>query len=203
MATLEAIIADYLVPAAPGIVAVILSLYNYWVQSRGARLAIGPQYSIGVINTKRGEEKTKLFYITPNIMNHGTTIGTLHTLSLELIVDGTTIKEFTPLRRVEMSETEAFERYQKDMKTQAPLLPVYIKPHEGRSFIFEFTDHDGVVVPIGKECTLRIKLVYDQNKQVERNFRVIITEEAYNAAGRGFIVWQRLIETGSTTWATI
>ena len=205
---------DYqiLISLLTGAGALILSFYNLWLQNRGARIKIGPVYSIGALSFKGWpkpegglmEKPQKALYVPLNLINSGISIATIWSVKLTVLLDDQHSYELLPNRRVSLTKaTDSPYIKQEDMKSQAPMLPIYVNPHEGITHFFEYSDiNTSTIIPLEKEVILRLQVNYD-TKTVTRDYKIIFMEKGINDSGGISFVWLRLGETGSTDYSLI
>ncbi|UCE12179.1 MAG: hypothetical protein JSV04_08220 [Candidatus Heimdallarchaeota archaeon] len=164
--------------AVPGIGAAILSIYNYLQARKGPDIKISQIFQYGIINLL--DEDCKLFYLAIPFENHGTAVGSINSVKLELTWDGNK-NHLYPVRRVELTGSgEDAILHQEDFSEQQPLFPVYVPAYGGDTFFFEFHDLENPF-PIEVDIKARLIASYkDGKKKTDKEFIVNVTSWAWN-----------------------
>lgn len=164
--------------AVPGIGAAILSIYNFLKARKGPDIKISQISQFGIINLL--EEDCKLFYIAIPFENHGTAVGSINSVKLELTWEDNNNKLY-PVRRVELTGSgEDAILHQEDFSEQQPLFPVYVPAYGGETYMFEFHDLENPF-PIGKDVKIRLIASYQDSKtKTEKEFTINVTKWAWN-----------------------
>ncbi|MFX0181934.1 MAG: hypothetical protein ACFE95_02530 [Candidatus Hodarchaeota archaeon] len=160
--------------AIPGIGAAILSIYNFLKARKGPDIKISQISQFGTINLL--EEYCKLFYLAIPFENHGTAVGAINSIKLELTwEDNKNI--LYPVRRVELTGSgEEAILHQEDFSEQQPLFPVYVPAYGGDTYMFEFHD---IQNPFPIETDIRVRLIasyQDGKTKTEKEFIVNVTK---------------------------
>ncbi|MFX0172239.1 MAG: hypothetical protein ACFE9L_09980 [Candidatus Hodarchaeota archaeon] len=164
--------------AIPGIRAAILSIYNFLKARKGPDIKISQISQFGIINLL--EEDCKLLYLAIPLENHGTAVGSINSVKLELSWENNS-NILYPVRRVELTGPgkEAI-LHQEDFTEVQPLFPVYVPAYGGATYIFEFHDLDNAF-PIGTDVKVRLTALYSDGKKKTRKELIIhITDWAWN-----------------------
>jgi hypothetical protein len=165
--------------AAPGVGAAALSIYNFFKARRGAVINISHIYQFGVINLFDGKD-FKLLYLSIPFENDGNSVGTIDSVKLEVKWgDNKTI--LYPIRRIELNKPEDDSViHQEDFVEQLPILPIYVPPHSGACFTFEFHDVGENPFPRTDKMDARILVIYSGKKKTEKEFKIQISETSWN-----------------------
>lgn len=166
--------------AAPGVGAAALSIYNFLKARKGALIKISHIYQFGVINIYDDGKDFKLLYLSIPFENNGTSVGAIDSIKLELTW-GANKTVLYPIRRVELNNPEDNAvLHQEDFAEQLPTLPVYVPPHDGAYFGFEFHDVGDNPFPRTEEINARILVTYSGKQKTEREFKMQISERSWN-----------------------
>ncbi len=172
--------SEIILPALPGIGAAALSIYNFLRARRGAVLDLSHIYQFGAINLHDEGKDFKLIYLTIPFENHGTSVGTVNSIKLELSWQGNRTFLY-PARRVELADPEDDAViHQEDFKTSLPILPVYIPAYDGASFTFEFHDVDENPFPVEQDVNAELSIIYNGKKKVKKEFLMKISSESWS-----------------------
>ena len=118
-------------------------------------------------------------------MNVGSSIGSIYGLKLEFIAKNDPKKRTVmyPMRRVHVEAgPEGTARMgQQNMIDDLPLLPIYVPPSNGVSFLFEFHDiHDEFKTELDTEYSAKVHVTYDGDKKATGEFIYKIEADFFN-----------------------
>ncbi|MFX0050385.1 MAG: hypothetical protein ACFFAJ_15000 [Candidatus Hodarchaeota archaeon] len=164
--------------AIPSVRVTILSIYNFLKARKGPDIKISQISQFGIINLL--EEDCKLFYLAIPFENHGTAVGSINSVKLELTwEDNKNI--LYPVRRIELTGSgEEAILHQEDFSEQQPLFPVYVPAYGGETYMFEFHDRKS---PLPKATDIKVRLIasyQDGKAKTDKEFIINITKWAWN-----------------------
>ena len=166
--------------AAPGVGAAALSIYNFLKARKGAVVKISHIYQFGVINIEDNGKDFKLLYLSIPFENDGTSVGVIDSIKLELAWNNNKTILY-PIRRIELSKPEDDSViHQEDFVEQLPILPVYVPPHSGECYSFEFHDVDENPFPVKEKIKARILVTYNRKQKTDTEFDMQVSETSWN-----------------------
>lgn len=168
-----------LIAVFPGLGALFLSLYNWFISQQGAKIKPLPIVHYGL--WKVGRKLNYIVYIPLLLSNYGSKPGMVTSVHIFFDTSSGT-KEIEFGRRVELRKSDkaegAFQTTQQDFEEQIPPLPVFVGPNESQMYLLECYDNEETnILHPGKTISCRIRIKYDGNKSSTTSFPFYFTEE--------------------------
>jgi len=156
-----------LISILTAIVAIVISLYNYFLIRKGAKLVIGEIVEIGVMKSTSSQlQLTQIMcYFPLYFFNSGFTEAMITSIDITILNDDKKIPLFLT-KRIRGRKFESIESLN-------PLLPVFINEKSGKMEFFEFMTKE---VKLEKIDKIKVSIDYN-NKRTTQEFKIDITGE--------------------------
>jgi Leucine-rich repeat (LRR) protein len=164
-------IIDNLPAAAPGVAAIGLSLYNWYLMRRGAKLNLDKFVTYGVYSPEISDAPPKTIFYFPILVNNtGYKPGMISEVSIVCTGPGGK-KNLKINRRIEIhKEGDPSVYTSSDFREAIPQFPFSVPSHEGIMFLLECTDIYHDVLPPDEDITFQINIKYGKNKSASIEF---------------------------------
>lgn len=156
-------ITEYLPAAIPGVAAVGLSLYNWFLMRRGANLKLDIFVTYGLYSpTPREGPPTTHFYFPILVNNVGTKPGMINEIKISCTgIDGEKLLNLNKRVEIQKELGQDPSNYTiNDFMEVVPQFPISVPAQEGTMFLLKCSDVYNDVIPLDEDITFKIMLTY-------------------------------------------
>lgn len=163
---------ELLASYATAVVALGMSLYNYWRAQQGAKLSLGPLVELGgMLNfSPQTRQEHLLLYMPLHLFNEGTKTAMITDISMTAEGPEGTIPMFL-MKRVQGRTSEEIE-------SEQPIFPVFVEAGQGTVATFEFMDGPDVAMKLDQTYQITIMATYNTNRSSSRTYTLTLSRDA-------------------------